>query len=236
MALAFISVLSIASCNLIPTKQVEEKISKDSCGTVLIIHNSSSQDSVLTYLTLGADTNFITNVKGIFGIADSGLQGSFYMRKDSTYTYKYDKKGLSGNICFGTTPINCPDSIWKTGVNLFEFTINNEGTITDAQETIDISNVAGENALGKFLMKGGNSWIADGTPVDSFYNNKLYSNLGQIGVYPFKCDACTGSVNPPVCTDTLKAEQPQVKPTCNVSRKAVNPSGNVTINFMGWSK
>jgi hypothetical protein len=203
--------------------------------TTLEITNESSKDSVLTYLTLGADTNFVTDVNGIFGSSGSGLMGYFWMVKDSVYTYDYTDKGISGNISFGTSPLNCLSANFPTGVNLFEFTLNNEGINDKAQETIDISNVAGVNALGKFNVTDTN-WIANGKKVTGFYNDTLYGNLGLVGVYPFKCDTCTGSKKPPTCLNSTKTATPQLYPTCNVSRSAKLSGGIVRITFLGFTK
>lgn len=56
----------------------KQALDKTLSRTVLKIKNSSTEDSVLTYLTLGSDSQFITNVHGIFGITNCGTQGSFY--------------------------------------------------------------------------------------------------------------------------------------------------------------
>lgn len=204
--------------------------------TVLTIENTSETDSVLTYLTLGDNEQFITDVNGIFGITDTGLQGSFYLKKDSVYTYEYSGKGLSGNISFGTPPLNCPTKSFPTGNNLYEVTINNFGSVTDAQETIDISNVAGCNALGSFNMTNGGSWIANGDTITSFYNNPIYMNVGLYGVFPFKCDVCVASASPPVCSDTLKSSPPQVSHICNISRDAHKSGGVISLKFKGYTK
>jgi len=218
-----------------------EEMKKDKCTgvdssrTTLTVLNQYS-DSVLTYLTLGADTNYVTDVNGIFGIKDSGLQGSFYMKKDSMYTYVFNGKGISGNISFGTAPLNCPDGTWKTGVNLYEFTLNVDTLIADNQETFDISNVAGVNAIGNIYTIGGGAWIAGGTTVSVISNSYIYDNSGNYGVFPFGCDVCTASQNPPKCADTLKIATPQTKPICNVSRNAKASGGSVNITFVSWAK
>ena len=204
--------------------------------TIIEITNESCQDSVLTYLTLGADTNFITNVNGVFGIKDSGLQGSFWMHKDSVYTYEYDSKGISGNITFDTVPLNCPAGTFTTGTNLFELTINNDGTVKDAQESIDISNVSGCNSLGKFSMSGGGSWVSGGNDITSFYNSKLYDNYNKSGVFPFKCTQCTSVSGYQPCLDSLKSPKPQPHHICNVSRDAKLSGGKVRLTFLGFTE
>ena len=204
--------------------------------TTLEILNTSEHDSVLTYLTIGSDTNFVTDVNGIFGINDSGLQGSFWLVKDSLYTYEFNNKGLSGNFSFDTVPLNCPAGTFKTGTNLFEVTINNYGTVSKAQETIDISNVAGVNAMCRYSMVGGGTWIAGGDSVSSFGNSSIYNNVDSVGVFPFGCDNCTSSVKPPKCIDTLKISKPQPRHICNVSRNSKESGGTIRLSFMGFTQ
>jgi len=202
--------------------------------TELIMKNVSNKDSVLTYITLGNNEDFVTDVHGIFGIKEHGLQGSFYMHKDTVYKYSYDKKGFSGNISFGTVPLNCPTKDWKTGVSLYEVTINNYGTVSKAQETCDISCVDGVNALGKIIFSD-TTWIAGGKRVDSAYNFSLNHNFGQVGVYPYRCDLCTAIGNPPKCTTLLPPSKPQAEHTCNMSRDAAKSGGTVTVEFEGYT-
>ena len=204
----------------------QEDVSK---STTLQIQNYSEQDSVLAYLTIGADTNFITNVKGVFGIKDSGLQGSFWIKKDSIYSYEYLDKGISGNITFDTVPLNCPTGSFKSGVNLFEFTLNNEGTVSKAQETFDISGVAGTNAIGGFYTSGGGDWIVNGNSIDSVYNDTIYHNTGLKGVFPFKCTDCTSFGMNQNCLGSIKSAEPQSEHICNISRNASESGGTVTI-------
>jgi hypothetical protein len=231
-ALSALVLYSILSIIVKPNKPILYLLSPK---TTLTISNDSKEDSVLTYLTLGNNSSFVTDVNGIFGITDSGLMGSFWMHKDSVYTYNYTDKGISGNISFGTPPLNCLSNDFPTGVNLFEFTLNNAGVNIKGQETIDISNVAGANSIGKFSVTDKN-WISNGKKVMSFYNDTLYGNLGLVGVYPFKCDTCTGSKNPPACLDATPSATSQKHSTCNVSRSAKLSGGKVHISFLGYTK
>jgi hypothetical protein len=201
----------------------------------LKISNQSGKDSVLTYLTLGSDANFITDVHGIFGIKDTGLQGSFYLLKDSVYTYTYAAKGISGNISFGSPPINCKTDQWPNGVNLFEVTLNNAGTVSKAQETFDISNVAGANAIAEISGADGGAWIVNGDTVKTIQNKEIYHNKGNYGVFPVGCDICTASKSPPKCKNPLEKAKPQSEHICNVSRNAKEAGGTVEIIFKGWS-
>jgi len=202
--------------------------------TELTLKNSSKTDSVLTYLTIGDDNNFITDVYGVFGIKQHGLQGYFYAKKDSLYTYKFDKKGISGNISFGTPPLNCPTEKWKNGVNLYEITLNNFGTVSKAQETSDISCVGGVNALGKIKFSDPN-WIAGGKRVDSASNLAINNNFSRVGVYPYLCSGCISISNPPNCTKKLNPSTPQKNHICNMSRNASKSGGTVSIEFLGYT-
>lgn len=201
--------------------------------TTLEIVNNSDYDSVLVWLTLGADTNYITDVNGIFGINQRGLKGSFWLKKDSVYTYKYSDKPISGNICFDTIPLNCPSGSYTRGTNLFEFTLNNYGIVKDGQETIDISNVAGVNTLGEFKMTGGGKWYAGNDNVDSFSNSYMYRNVGRYGVFPYMCDDCTESSNPPNCNSKYPKSKPQNNSICVVSRSSKQAGGTVLIRYLG---
>ena len=197
-------------------------------GTTLIVKNISELDSVLVYLTFGADENFVTNVHGIFGIQDSGLVGSFYAVKDTKYVYDYNgKKGVSGNVCFGQAPMNCQ-------TNLFEFTINNQGVGINPMETVDISCVSGVNCTG-CISFGGVGWTDGEHIVSHIHNKEMYKNAGMIGVFPYLCDNCTTSTAPPIC-DNSKAAEPQSSPICNIQRSANGSSGSILIEFTSFVK
>ncbi|MEI6093218.1 MAG: hypothetical protein WCQ47_06000 [bacterium] len=204
--------------------------------TTLKVKNSSSQN-VVVWLTLGEVDGFVSNVNGIFGITDSGLQGSFILKASTEREYTPDK-GISGNLSFGVNPINCPTTGFTNGVNIFEFSLNNESQAGTPQETIDISNVAGVNSLLKASLSGGGGWNAGTahTGISSFQNAALYSNTGLVGVFPYGSDNCTSSVSPPLCTGSHPAyETSQSEAICNVQRDAVNHGGIVTIEFLGFT-
>lgn len=125
-------------------------------NTTLQITNESS-DSVLVYLTLSKqDNRFVQDVNGIFGIKQTGLVGSFYLQSHDTVSYRSTLE-FSGNIGFGTQGLNCKDSTWKNGVNIFEFNLN------EPQESIDISCVGGVNCIMSADLIGGTTWSATPT-------------------------------------------------------------------------
>ena len=202
--------------------------------TTLKVKNSSASD-VQVWLTLGNVDGFVTDVNGIFGITGTGLQGSFTLKASEELEYT-SEKGISGNLSFGTAPINCPTGTYPNGVNIFEFCLNNSSQAGSPQETIDISAVAGVHSLLKATLSGGGTWNAGTahTEIASFENAELYSNTGLVGVFPYGCDNCTSSDNPPSCPGHPAYETPQSEPICNIQRDATNSGGTVTVEFIGF--
>ncbi|MEI6079473.1 MAG: hypothetical protein WCQ53_02385 [bacterium] len=205
--------------------------------TSLKVKNSSTS-AVDVWLTLGQVDGFVTDVNGIFGITTSGLQGKFTLQVGSELTYT-PTKGISGNLSFGTPPINCPTSTFTNGVNIFEFCLNNKAQAGTPQETIDISAVAGVNSNLKCTLSGGGAWNAGSahTGITTFENAALNSNTGLIGVFPSGADNCTSSDAPPVCVAPdlphQPYETPQSEPICNIQRDATSAGGTVQIEFIG---
>lgn len=225
----------IAGCNVSVEDNATENILNN--NTVLFIQNSTS-DSVLVFLTLGngGDTNYVQDVNGIFGITTTGSQGSFMLHSNDTFSYcSPSGKGLNGNLCFTTAPINCADTtFFPSGINIFEFTLNNNFN-TDAQETIEISCVSGVNSYIIGMMNGGGVWNAGVTQpsVDSIYNLNLYNNTGLVGVYPYGCDDCDSIASPPFCAGHKPYATPQSNKICNVQRPSTTNGGSVVVTFNG---
>lgn len=201
--------------------------------TVLSISNGTS-DAVTVYFTLGASAENITlaEIPFLAQVPGNSLQGWFSLqpRKAVEVTPPVGKT-LIGNVCFGGPPINCPAPGFPTAVNLFEFALN----LSDGQETIDISCVAGVNALLKVALSGGGGWNAGSTEpsVTAFNNAAPGANTGLVGVYPIGCDVCTASDNPPSCSPAVPPETPQSQPICNVQRDASALGGTVAVTFSG---
>ncbi len=210
--------------------------------TTLIVENTTAQD-VKVYLTLGAVAGCVTNVQNVSFITNvvNPLQGWFTLgaKKQVSYTPP-SGTGISGNLAFGTPPLNCAPPQYPSGVNLAEFILNNGFQGAGAQETIDISAVAGVNALLAFTMAGGGQWNAgSGHPgVSSFKNAAIGQNTGLVGVFPYACDNCTSSDNPPQCPSppvgAPNPPRPQAAPICNVQRDASSAGGSVTVTFSGF--
>ena len=194
---------------------------------------NSTKDSVQVYLTLSgypaADSLiYVQNVNGIFGCTQTGLVGSFWIPSLDTVSYT-STKWFSGNVGFGTQPMNCTTTAWPTGVNPFEFNINN------GQESIDISAMGGVNCMLTVDLIGGPQWQATPTYPDvrSFYNDSMWKNSGLIGVYPYGCTNCTNAEGKQPCQ--TPNEQPNTIPLCTPTRSANVHGGTIIVKFKGYT-
>ena len=211
--------------------------------TNIVITNGTSE-TVTLFLTLGATPGCIQDVSQIPFVTNpikgKPLQGSFSLGPGkSTASYSPSAGvGINGNLSLDSPPLNCPTKEFPLVVNLAEFILNNGFQSGTPQETLDISGVAGTNAQYEYNMQGGGKWNAGASHknVTSFKNKSLGNNVGQVGVYPFACDICTGSSQPPKCnskpTGAPSPPVPQTSSICNVQRNA-NPGsgGTVTITL-----
>ena len=194
--------------------------------TTLLRIKNSNPDTVLVYLTLSGGKGWVSDVNGIFGIVSTynNLQGSFMLAPNDSLDYTTpDSLGLSGNISFGYAPVNCP-----VGITVYEFTLNNAGTVKYAQETAEISCVAGVNSLGKItLYEGGGKWEANPNYMDvrEIHNDSIGKNSGLVGVFPYGCTNCTDTAGKPDCV--TNPEKPQSQSICNISRDANKSGGAV---------
>lgn len=209
--------------------------------THLEITNHSSS-SVLTYITLGATEGCVQDV-GLLSLTHDiqinalfPLMGNFVLPAGLTVRVTAPEGlGLNGNVSFGTPPLNCPCPDFPEGVNLAEFIINN-GFQPGGQETVDISCVCGANAFIGMSLSA-NDWTSNGgaIPVNYFANDTRYENTGIVGVFPYGCDNCTSSDNPPDCIGR-HPDQANTYPICNVQRPASgNQGGVVGIHFTGFT-
>ena len=197
--------------------------------TRLKVLNATSNE-LQVYITLGAVDCCLQKVSEIPFVTHviNDLQGSFTLPAWGGVDYAPPSgTGISGNLCFGSPPINCPTPQFPSGVNLAEFILNNGFEGSHAQETIDISCVAGANALISYSLSGGGKWNAGPTQpaVASFANKSIGENTGLVGVFPYGCDNCTSSDNPPRCdTPPVGAPTPwHLRPKrsamCNVTQR-----------------
>jgi len=201
-----------------------------------------SHHAVLTYLTLGATPRCVQDVALITLSPDLGmntlypLMGSFVLPAGVTVKVTAPEGlGLNGNLCFGTPPLNCPCPEWPEGVCLAEVIINN-GFQPGGQETVDISCVCGANAFIQMDLSA-DDWTSNGgaIAVSSCANTTRYQNTGLVGVFPYGCDNCTSSDNPPECIGQ-QPDQVNALPICNVQRPASgNQGGIVKVTFKGFT-
>lgn len=211
--------------------------------TTLKITNRSGA-GVKVYLTLGAVSGCVQDVNAVPLVTESEnrLQGWFLLAAGATQAYAPPQgQGISGNFAFGSSPRNCPTDEYRNGINLAEFILNNSFQGAGAQETIDISCVAGANALLAFAMSGGGRWNAGASlpAVSRFANKPLGQNTGLVGVFPCGCDNCTSRANPPQpnCPSSPAPpayEECQSQPICNVQRDATNSGGDVEVIFQAF--
>ena len=194
---------------------------------------NSSKDSVLAFLILSGyptpdSAIYVQNVNGIFGCTQTGLVGSFYIGAKDSVSYS-STKWFSGNIGFGTAPMNCTTTAWPTGANPFEFNINN------GQESIDISAMGGVNCLLSVDLIGGPDWQATPTypNVRYFYNDSMWKNSGLIGVYPYGCTNCTNAEGKQSCQ--TPNETPNTIPLCTPTRSANVHGGEIRVKFLGYT-
>lgn len=229
-AIAIIAICFIAIYYIDKTTSPDSP-SSDSTNTEMRVVNETS-DSVLMYLTLSGypapqDTLYVQNVNGIFGCTQTGLQGSYYLKAGDSVSYT-SSLYFSGNISFGVTPMNCPDSTWKTGMNLFEFNLN------EPQESIDISCMAGVNSIMRVDLIGGPAWPANiYADPRVLQNDSMYKNTGRVGVYPYGCTDCTDTNGRQACQ--TPSETPNVNPICNPTRAKGDKGGIVRVAFKGYT-
>jgi hypothetical protein len=183
--------------------------------TSLVVKNSTS-DTVLVYLTLGIK---------------KGFQGTFFLMPNDSVSYTdYKSIPIQGNITFWEAPQNC------VNVNLFEFCLNNKGTVKNAQETVDISCMGGVNVIGSITLQGGGKWTDNykNHNVTRIQNNKMYQNNDISGVYPLGCPYCVTHIDKPRCV--TKPSEPNKHNICQVQRNADQSGGTVTVTYLGLSK
>lgn len=229
LLLVFAFMLVIVSCTTTVQEEEVVLVNADSLNTTLAVYNGG-KDSVQVYLTLGGgyDSTFVQNVNGIFGITDSGLVGTFYLQAGDTVFYQSSLK-LSGNIGFGSQGVNCFSDAWPTGVNIFEFNLNED------QESMDISAMGGVNCIMVVQNIGGPSWAA--TPsfpdVRIYFNDTMWKNTNKLGVYPYGCTTCTDTIGKQACQ--TPNETPDSTRICNPTRAAGYRGGLVLLTFKGYT-
>ena len=220
---------------------LEEKNKKDvvqTAATMTKVYNHT-KDSVLVYVTLGATPGCVQNAMDVAWVTDSvpgqrGMQGTFVLAPgDSTIAYAPDSLGFNGVVSFNGQPNNCPDTVaYPTGINQYEFMINNAFQGPGAQESANISAVHGVNCVIRVDYITLNQFNAGPTvPIIQSYANTLDRNQSIAGVYPYGCDTCTGSKTPPVC---IPMPQPAHKNSdCQTQRNAAQSGGLIKVIYLG---
>lgn len=203
-------------------------------ATLLKVVNGSDQDTITVYLTLGVKDGYVDDVNGIFGISSTKkTQGSFILYPNDTVSYT-SSKPFQANISFNAAPLNCP----YPAPTLYEVVLNNCGTATNAQETVDISCVAGVSTIGSISMTGGGNWT-DNVKSDSItkiQNQDVYHNTGLSGVFPYGCTNCVNTGGAPECDNSPDYATPNSEHLCTVQRNAKNSGGIVTITYLSTVK
>lgn len=228
--------ITLTGCN--NTVEVKESISineqsRPTIDTTTRIRVVNETDSaVVVWLSLGATNGCLQDIGQVPFITDSvaPLKGYFTLQAhDSTIDYAPALgTGFNGEFSFDTVALTCAlPPRYPFGINIFEFIVNiSNAPYPNPQETVEISCVDGANCMisGKFI--GGESWNASSMypKVDSIWNKGIHNNSGQIGVFPFGCDDCTKSVNPP-CGKNDKDKQKY--PICTVQRNAIGSKGGI---------
>lgn len=227
---ATISIILAIACTEIEEQEVWT--GSESVNTELRVYNDSP-DSVLVYLTLSGypasdSAEFVQNVNGIFGCSQTGLNGSFWLHAQDSVSY-VSSTGFSGNLGFGAQPINCPEKAWPTGVNIFEFNLN------EPQESLDISCMAGVNCILRTDLIGGPAWPASNLYPDPrvLQNDSMYMNTGLVGVYPYGCTNCTNTEGKQSCQ--YPTDRPNTAAICNPTRAAGDKGGIVKVTFLGYT-
>lgn len=200
--------------------------------TNIEIKNSSSEDSVLVYVTLQAPNSVV----GLFGIEDtlgSCSKGYFYAQKDSSYFSNTDSELLGVVISFDGDNLPCQVSIplgYKWGINIFECSINTKF------ESFDISTEDGVNCIIKASVNDSTWTTGDGDNIAPFYSSQnkfpVDSNLNIRGVFPYRCTDCIdlGQAIPENCLG--------LKDTCNTKRicqtaRTGQVGGKIKVEYLG---
>ncbi len=252
---AMLSVFVAALCAFWYTSNVPTKA--QGMGQTALSVTNGSNAAVQVYLTLGAfpgfygtNPGYVQNVQQVtfnppVTWSGSGLQGSFMLQRGQKVTYNPPPgTAISGNISFGTPPLSCPPTNYPNGINLAEFTLDNNTPAyvhppqaPSPQEAIDISCVNGVNCRMQFNLSGGGNWGTAGqTSVTTFSNLPLGTkpnspNLNKVGVFPPGCDNCTSSDNPGCNNVWLNWGNANTKAVCNVQRPATSSGGEVAVVF-----
>ena len=193
---------------------------------------NTTKDSVLMYLTINypKDSSYVQSVNEIFGIKSTELQGSVWIKPKDTLRYT-PKLKFSGNISFGSPPINCPSDDWINGVNIVEWSVN---VPKGSNECLDISCVSGVNSIIKIDLLSGANWLANGKIIKTTQNNKMWNNTGIYGVFPYGCTNCINTDGKQPCQTPSEATNKQK--ICTLTRDKDKKGGVNLDDFIALMK
>lgn len=230
--------IATASCNNVT--EMYETPEPQTAPSTLFVANESL-DTVDVWLTLSVfndsvtASKYIQQVDGIFGMTGSEPFGSFKLPPGDTLSYTPDK-AISGNLCFGTQPLNCPNPKWPRATNIFEFALNNN-LAPASQETVEISCVAGVNCIMEGFLVGPGWTVTTGIDtVRTFINGPFGNNRNRYGVFPTGCTDCTDQNGAPLCDPLVPFEKPNKNKICLLQRPASIGGGEIYCTFKNFTK
>lgn len=260
--LSVVTSLLILSCGNKPNNNTSNSGIDTTKFTDVIVVNSSEMDSVPVYVTLqseesivglfGMDSSNITT--SCLNIVNGDTtyvpcKGMFYAKKGVEYHFGSIKPALGVIITFGAENQNCQQAIdngWENGLNNFEFTINCfdknlNPSATGGNESFDITLVDGLHCFLKQSVTSTNwNWgLTDSNGVyipfkESENTWPMFKNVNIPAVYPYGCDMCYESQNPPkpICFEiNCSTKYPGVN-TCQTNRSG--QGGVVKCEFLGY--
>lgn len=231
----YIVVITFCAIYFLNKKDKPKLASKLTGVTYHKIYNVT-KDSVLVWVTLGDTPGCLQDVTKIpFVTSGSGLVGSFWLGAgDSTIAYAPDSLGFNGVFSFNGQPNNCPDTVqYPTGINQYEFIVNNAFQPGNPQESINISCVHGVNCVISVDIITKNYFNAGTTvpKISSFANTLDRNQLNIPGVYPYACTHCTDYIGAPSC---IVLPQPVCSAaTCQIQRDADLSGGLIKVIYRG---
>jgi hypothetical protein len=230
--------------------------------TDVIIKNSSTLDSVEVYVTLQSTESIIglfgmdsTNIHQIcMNVVEGDTTyvpciGKFWAIEDSIYHLGVTKPVMGAIVTFGTMNMQCKAAIEKgytTGINNWEFTVNCfnkklNPSATGGNESFDITLVDGLHCYIRQSViapvgSGSSNWTyGDQIPFIKSKNTwPMASNVDIPGVYPYGCDLCYESKNPPkpLCFQIKCSDKYTGTNICQTNR--AGQGGQIICEFLGW--
>lgn len=255
--------LFLVSCEKEPIHKMDHRTKIDTLEfTDVIIKNSSRLDSVEVYVTLQSTESIIglfgmdsTNIyQTCMNIVENDTTyvpciGRFWAKKDSVYHLGVTKPVMGAIVTFGTMNMQCKAAIkngFETGINNWEFTVNcfNKNlnpSATGGNESFDITLVDGlhcyirQSVIAPIGSKPSNWTYGNQIPFTYSKNTwPMEKNVNIPGVYPYGCDMCYESQNPPkpLCFNVKCSDKYPGVNICQTNR--AGQGGQVICEFLGW--